>query len=75
MTLKKLKTFRKSIPMNFHEIKKLFMIVTDGTFPMTSGQGTKKLFSMTFEILGLANNENRQQLQLDFSHFRELAVP
>ena len=42
---------------------------------MTSGQGTKKLFSMTFEILGLANNENQQQLQLDFSHFRELAVP
>ena len=41
---------------------------------MTSGQGTKKLFSMTFEILGRANNENQRQLQLDFSHFRELAV-
>ena len=32
MTLKKLKTFRRSVPMNFHDTKKLFMIVTGG-FP------------------------------------------
>ena len=45
----KLKTFRGWVPMNFHgTIKNCYW-----WFPMISGHGTEKLFSMGIEILGL----------------------